>query len=81
MMLQNWQPHTLMSLMCGGYAEFALVDKYSFIVIQEENGWFSSWQDRYKGGSASNTREGPFKSIDEAKANCDRILMGLQRKQ
>jgi hypothetical protein len=64
----------------------ALTDKYSFIVMHQhgsgqlERGWYSSWQDRYNGGSASNTREGPFPHRHAAEANCRHTLKQLERK-
>lgn len=61
----------------------ATTDKYSFIVLRDTNGgdfYETSWQDRHNGGSASNTREGPFKTVREAKNNCERIRKELARK-
>lgn len=75
----DWQEHPMFP---GSY--FAVVDKYSFMCLRDQSGgdfFETSWQDRYKGGSASNTREGPFKKLEDAQANCERILRELERKQ
>ena len=68
-------------------AYVALTGKYSFMVAKYEDhadesrlGWYSSWQDRDNGGSASSTREGPFDHRHAAEANCRRILKALLNK-
>jgi len=62
--------------------QYAVTRKYSFLLIREPElgGWFTSWQDRYGGGSASSTREGPFRDRFAAEANCRRILKELGQK-
>lgn len=56
-------------------------NKYSFMVMKDpELGWETSWQDLEFGGSASNTREGPFRDRFAAEANCRRILKALRNK-
>jgi hypothetical protein len=77
----RFEPHPLMSLM--GYAAYAaFAGKYSFLILSDDGGktWRCSWQDQVKGGSASNTMEGPFKSRDQAEARCRAIYKSLQRK-
>ncbi len=66
---------------------YAMTDKYSFLAARYSDeldesaaGWYTSWQDRYNGGSASNTREGPFLTLQAAEANCRRILKALLMK-
>ncbi len=56
--------------------------KYSFLITYEPElgGWFTSWQDQVNGGSASSTKEGPFKDRFAAEANCRRTLKQLERK-
>ncbi len=59
---------------------YARGGKFSFIVSLNDDGWHSSWQDQVKGGSASNTLEGPFTTRELAEENCARILKQLRRK-
>lgn len=61
-------------------ALYSRVSKYSFLILKEPEGYSTSWQDQEKGGSASNTIEGPFKTLTEAKENCRRIFKQLLRK-
>lgn len=71
----------------------ALTDKYSFLVMhyvdtEPQNpksevqllGWWISWNDRYNGGSASITREGPFKTRYAAETRCRVIYKELLMK-
>lgn len=56
-------------------------NKYSFTVMNDAQfGWELSWQDQENGGSASNTREGPFRDRFSAEARCRHILRELQQK-
>lgn len=71
----RFEPHPLLP---DAYA--ASVGKFSFMAMRHEDGWHTSWQDQKNGGSASNTIEGPFKSRDQAEANCRRILKSLRQK-
>jgi hypothetical protein len=65
----------------GGPAYFARAGKFSFLVVKHKDGWYTSWQDQEKGGSASSTLEGPFISMDQAEAHCRHLFKALQRKQ
>lgn len=72
----TFEPHPEMP---GAY--FAFAGKFSFLVIRDDAGaWRTSWQDQEKGGSASNTIEGPFANRFQAEANCRRIANELKRK-
>lgn len=71
----NWEDHPLLP-----NAIMALTDRYSFIVTKETDGYYTSWQDRYKGGSASSTIEGPFKSSYAAETNCENTLQNQKGK-
>lgn len=58
----------------------ARAGKFSFIVMRQDDGWYTSWQDQINGGSASNTREGPFALRSQAETRCRKIFQELQRK-
>ncbi len=77
----RFEPHPLAAtvLKLDG-AWCATTDKFSFLVLRTADGWETSWQDRYNGGSASSTREGPFQSLAAAEANCRRFLRELLQK-
>jgi hypothetical protein len=76
-------PHPLsLSILELRYAYCALAGKFSFMIVKQDDGkWYTSWQDRKNGGSASNTIEGPFLGRDKAEANCRHIFKSLQQKQ
>lgn len=71
----RFEPHRFLP---QAYA--ALAGKFSFIVMRQDDGWHTSWQDQEKGGSASNTVEGPFTSRDQAETRCRAILKSLRQK-
>ena len=70
----TFEPHPLLP---NAYVAFA--GKYSFVIMNDD-GWRTSWQDQEKGGSASNTIEGPFENRHQAESNCRRIFKSLARK-
>lgn len=71
----DFKPHPFLPNAYGANA-----GKFSFLVMKDEEGWRTSWQDQVNGGSASNTIEGPFPNRHQAEANCRRIFKSLTRK-
>lgn len=60
---------------------FARWNQYSFAAITLGEGqWEASYQNQLTGGSASNTREGPFESLAYAEEACEQMRLRLKFK-
>lgn len=63
------------------HAVYSRVQQYSFLCLKDNEGWKTSYsREDTDNWSASDTIEGPFKTLREAQENCKRIFKQLRRK-